>query len=65
MQVTAYRDVPLRAKELKLEVGIIRNGHEFCIARSAQDGLISTREVDYLEVEHLRPKVCSSSKCDG
>ena len=64
MQVAAYHDDPLRARELKLEVGAMRNGHEFCVARSAQDGLISVEEVDYLEVERLCLEVYSSSKCD-
>ena len=64
MQVAAYHDDPPRAGELKLEVGVIRNSHEFCIAWSAQDGLISVEEVDYLEVERLCLEVYSSSKCD-
>lgn len=64
-QVAAYHDDHSRAEELKLEVGVIRNSHKFCVARSAQDGLISAREVDYLKVESLRTKVCSSSECDG
>jgi hypothetical protein len=64
VQVAADCDDPLRTKELKLEVGIIRDSHEFCIARSAQNGMVRVGKVDYLEVECLGSEVRSSSECD-
>ena len=64
MQVTAYCDDPLRIGELELEVGIIRNRHEFRVAQSARNGMISVGEVDYLQIEHLSLESRSSSKCD-
>ena len=51
-------------KDLKLEVGIIWDGHEFCVARSAQNGMVRVGEVDYLKVKHLSLKIHSSSEHD-
>jgi hypothetical protein len=65
VQVTGDRDDPLRTREVKLEVGIIRDGHEFCVARLAQNGMVRVGEVDYLKVERLGSEIQSSSECDG
>ena len=65
MLVVTDHDDPSRTEELKLEVGIIRGGHEFCVARSAQNGIVRAGEVDYLEVECLGLEIHSSSKHDG
>ena len=56
---------PLMTGDLKLEVGIIWDGNEFCVARSAQNGMVRVGEVDYLEVERLSSKIRSSSEHDG
>ena len=56
---------PLMTKDLKLEVGIIWDGHEFCVARSAQNGMVRVGEVDYLEVKRLGSEIRSSFERDG
>jgi hypothetical protein len=55
----------MRTGELKLEVGIIRDGHKFYVAQSAQNGRVRVGEVDYLEVERLGSEIRSSFERDG
>jgi hypothetical protein len=65
LKVTFYGDYPMGTEHLKLEVGIVGDGHELGIAWSAQDGMVGIREVHYFEGECFYAEVGSTSKHHG
>ena len=50
-------DDPLWAEHLELQVGVVGDGHELCEARSTEEGVLDTREVNHLEGEWLLTEV--------
>jgi hypothetical protein len=59
-KVATYRDDPMGTGHLKLEVSVIRNGHELGITWSPQDGVVGAGEVRYLKGVHFHVEVCST-----
>ena len=57
LERSAGGDDPAWAQHLELEVGIVRDGHELCVTRSPQNGMVDRGEPDYLEGEGLCPIV--------
>lgn len=65
VQVAIHGDGPSRARKFELKISVVRDGHEPCVAWSAQNGVVGAWEVRYLEDECFRVEVCLSSKRDG
>jgi hypothetical protein len=57
-------DDPLRARHLKLEVGVVGDDHKLGEARSIKEDVVDTREVDDLEGEGLLAEVVQLAKGD-
>jgi hypothetical protein len=58
-------DDTFRAWHLELEVGVVRNHHEFSVAGMPEDGMIGPMEPNHLEIEGLLPEVGGGAEVDG
>jgi hypothetical protein len=58
-------DDPVGVWHLELEVGVVGDGHELCVARSPQHRVVGSSEPDYLEREGFLSEVGGSSEADG
>ena len=57
LEATFDDDDPLQARHLELEVGVVGDGHELGEARSIEEGMVDTGEVDDLKGEWLLVEV--------
>ena len=55
--IAGYRDDPLRARHLHLQVGIVGHSHELGQSRSAKQGMVRAFQIHYLELDCFSPKV--------
>lgn len=57
--------MPLGPQILELEVGIIQDSHELCLAWSPKYGIVRPNEAHHLEGEFLCPEVALVAERDG
>ena len=62
---SANCDDPTRSRHLQLEVGVVGDGHELGVARSPQDRVVGSGEVDYLELQPFGAEVQGVAEGDG
>jgi hypothetical protein len=58
-------DDPVRARHLELEVGVVGDGHELCVAWPPQHCVVGSSKPDHLEREGLPSEVGGRPKADG
>jgi hypothetical protein len=65
LKVSTHGDDTLWPWHLQYHIRIMRNGHEFCQSRPANDGIVSAVETHHLEPQELGSVVFRSSKGSG
>ena len=58
-------DDTARSRHLQLQIGVVGDGHELCVAWTFQDGVVGSMEPDHLEGEGLCPIIGRIPKGDG